>query len=94
MGDHAFTFNYNPDQDCAESVPYQITYNEDTGDLKGFVFQHIANLYSDNDRFEEVNSAAIDGIIDTPPTCLYELADYPGISTMHIYVTNYHSNCL
>jgi hypothetical protein len=42
MGEHYFTFNYDPSASCHDSVPLQIVYWE--GKLNAFVFQHIARL--------------------------------------------------
>lgn len=89
MGVHYFTFNYNPDESCAEVVPYQLVYID--GKLNGIVFQHIAKL--DSNRFESVNALAIDAIVDTPPTCLLDLSETPGVSTMHVYVGDYIIVC-
>ena len=44
MGIHFFSFNYDLDQDCDETVPFQVVYDE--GNLNGFVFQHLTDMDS------------------------------------------------
>jgi len=85
MGDHYMQFNYEPTQDCTEVFPVQLLY--DGGVLNGFVWQHIANL--PGDKWEHPDSTAVGAIIDRPPTCISDLLEYPGLSTMHHYF--YHN---
>jgi len=84
MGDHYIGYNYQPSQDCADVFPAQLLYNN--GNLHGFVWQHIAALPGDKWEYPDAN--AIAAIIDRPPTCLTDLIDYPGLSTMHHYFHN------
>eukprot|EP00095_Tigriopus_kingsejongensis_P008155 maker-scaffold735_size104922-snap-gene-0.23 protein:Tk08155 transcript:maker-scaffold735_size104922-snap-gene-0.23-mRNA-1 annotation:"protein gooseberry-like isoform x2" len=88
MGDHFFTFDYDPDESC-DIVPYQLVYID--GKLNGVVFQHIAPL--DSPRFETINELAINAIVDTPPTCLVELSKTPGLRALHVYVSDYIIIC-
>ena len=44
-------------------------------------------------RYEEVTVAAIDAIVDTAPTCLYDLVETPGQQTMHVYLSDYNVFC-
>merc|ERR1711988_526474 len=53
----------------------------------GYVWQHVANL--DGDRWEHPTHFAVDSIINSPPTCVNEYVDNPGLSTMHHYFWNY-----
>lgn len=113
MGIHFFSFNYDPNQACDETVPFQVVY--DAGNLNGFVFQHFAGLDSGryvrertqnqqsqlftnlqffSSRFEAVTKGAIDAIVDTAPTCIYDVISDPGLSAMHVYIDNYHVSCL
>lgn len=82
MGDHWLNFNYEPDQDCGTVLPFQILYNND-GNLIGFVWQHMTNL--PGDKWEHPDHFAVSHIVDRPPTCVTEMVDYPGLSTMHHY---------
>jgi len=81
MGDHYLQFNYQPDQDCNTVFPGQLLY--DAGVLNGFVWQHAANL--PGDKWEHPDAMAVNAIIDRPPTCISDLLEYPGLSTMHHY---------
>jgi len=81
MGDHYMTFNHQQDQDCDTMFPVQILYNH--GQINGFVWQHLANL--PGDKWEHPDQLAIRAIVDKPPSCLMELADTVGLSTMHHY---------
>ncbi len=40
-----------------------------------------------------MNSAAINSIIVDAPNCLHDLAVEPGITTMHVYLSNYDMSC-
>lgn len=44
-------------------------------------------------RFEEVTAGAISGLVQNPPTCLFDLVENPGIRTMHAYVDEYIVTC-
>ena len=68
-------------QDCSEVFPVQLLY--DGGVLNGFVWQHMANL--PGDKWEHPDAMAVSAIIDRPPTCVGDLLEYPGLSTMHHY---------
>merc|ERR1719400_1178392 len=85
MGDHYLQFDYTPDQACDSVLPFQILY--DQGVITGFVWQHIATL--PGDKWEHPDAMAVSAIIDRPPTCITDLLDYPGLSTMHHYFYNY-----
>merc|ERR1712095_171243 len=56
---------------------------QDAGVLNGFVWQHAANL--PGDKWEHPDAMAVSAIIDRPPTCISDLLEYPGLSTMHHY---------
>ena len=90
MGVHWLMFNYQPDQSCRESIPYQITYNLQ-GNLNGVVFQHMGNL--DGDNFEHPTDVALTSILTDAPTCLYDLVEYPGFTSLHVYVDEYVLIC-
>jgi len=79
MGDHYLQFDYTPGQDCNAVLPFQILYTE--GVINGFVWQHMANL--PGDRWEHPDTRAVSVIIDRPPTCIADLLERPGLSTMH-----------
>jgi len=85
MGDHYLQFNYQPDQDCFSVLPLQILYDE--GVITGFVWQHTAWL--PGDRWEHPDEMAVGAIIDRPATCIMELVENPGLSTMHHYFYDY-----
>jgi len=85
MGDHYLQFDYTPDQACDSVLPFQILY--DGGVITGFVWQHIATL--PGDKWEHPDAMAVSSIIDRPPTCITDLLEYPGLSTMHHYFYNY-----
>ena len=85
MGDHYLQFNYQPDQDCFAVLPLQLLFSE--GILNGFVWQHTAFL--PGDKWEHPDEMAIGMIIDRPATCVYELVENPGLSTMHHYFFEY-----
>jgi len=85
MGDHYLGFNYQPDQDCTAVIPFQILY--DQGVITGFVWQHIGNF--PGDKWEHPDAQAVSMIIDRQPTCIGELLEYPGLSTMHHYFYSY-----
>lgn len=85
MGDHYFQFDHDPNQDCKDTFPVQILY--DQGVINGFVWQHAANL--PGSKWEHPDRTVIDAIIDRPPTCIYEAIEYPGLSTMHTYFYSY-----
>jgi len=88
MGDHFLQFNYQPDQDCHDVLPLQLLYDDGyDGILAGYVWQHVANL--DGDRWEHPTHFAVDSIINSPPTCVNDYVDNPGLSTMHHYFWNY-----
>merc|ERR1712055_522239 len=85
MGDHFIQYNYQPDQDCTSVLPLQILFSE--GVINGFVWQHYANL--PGDQWEHPDAMAISMIIDRPPSCILELVNIPGLSTMHHYFYEY-----
>ena len=85
MGEHYFTFNYTPDQDCKTGFPVQILYDE--GVITGFVWQHLA--YLPGDKWEHPDATAINSIVDRPPTCIFDVIEDPGLSTMHHYFYDY-----
>ena len=91
MGRHYFNLNYDTNAVCDPGlVPIQLIYSGDV--LNGFVWQHIARI--PGDLWEEVNDLAIYNIIDRAPDCFYDLAESPGITTMHIYLRNYETLCI
>jgi len=85
MGDHFIQYNYQPDQDCTSVLPLQILFSE--GVINGFVWQHYANL--PGAQWEHPDAMAISMIIDRPPSCILELVNNPGLSTMHHYFYEY-----
>jgi len=85
MGDHYLQFDYTPEQACDSVLPFQILY--DQGVITGFVWQHIGTL--PGDKWEHPDANAVAAIIDRPPTCITDLLEYPGLSTMHHYFYNY-----
>ena len=85
MGDHYFQFNYTPDQDCKDTFPVQILY--DQGVINGFVWQHLANL--PGSKWEHPDATAVEALIDRPPTCIFDVLEDPGLSTMHHYFYSY-----
>jgi len=89
MGRHWFTLNYDPNESCDAITPFQLVYHN--GKLNGFVFQSVTSYTTA--RYEEVTVAAIDAIVDTAPTCLYDLVETPGQQTMHVYLSDYNVFC-
>ena len=85
MGDHYLQFNYQPDQDCFKVLPLQILFSE--GIINGFVWQHTVML--PGDQWEHPDEMAIGAIIDRPATCIMDLVENPGISTMYHYFYDY-----
>jgi len=85
MGDHYLQFNYQPDQDCTSVAPFQILY--DQGVITGFVWQHIGTF--PGDKWEHPDANGVSMIIDRPPTCIGDLLEYPGLSTLHHYFYSY-----
>merc|ERR1711992_64516 len=95
MGDHMFTLNYDPNEDCAGIAPFQLLYDHQ-GDkpLAGFVFQHLLGAPGGGWDKPAINEGAINAIIDTPPTCLLDSIADPGLVTMHVYLLDYAETCL
>jgi len=89
MGDHYFNLYYDEDQSCDEIVPFQVVYLD--GQLNGIVFQHLASL--DSSRWEKPPPPAVRGIVDTAPSCLIDLSRDRLLSTLHVYVSNFETNC-
>ena len=89
MGNHWFSFAYDKDYDCNEIFPVQLVYHN--GVLNAFVWQHFATL--EGNRWEHPPKLALDQIINTAPTCLYDALESPGLSTMHIYVREHLLLC-
>ncbi len=92
MGDHFFNFppSAGLDFDCTTLSPFQVVYHE--GLLNGFVFQYVGTF--PGDRWEDVPRIAIPGIASDPPACLLDFADNPGVTTMHVWVSDYIILCL
>jgi len=85
MGVHYIQFNYQDTQKCEEVLPLQILYSD--GKLVGFVWQHIGLL--PGDRWEHPGIGGMAKIVQSPPTCLETAAETPGLSTMHVYFSDY-----
>merc|ERR1719186_85043 len=85
MGTHYMEFDYSHDQNCDSVFPVQILY--DHGVIKGFVWQHYANL--PGKRWEHPDKNAANMIIDSAPDCTLNMIDTPGLSTLHHYFVDH-----
>ena len=86
MGRHIIGFNYDRNQDCSSVMPLQILYHR--GRLSGFVWQHMAKIPQDPTGADIWEYPGVIGallVIDRTPTCIFERAKNPGLSTMHYY---------
>lgn len=93
MGNHFFQMDpaADPDSvDCKDLFPVQLVYH--LGDLNAFVWQHLTPL--DGDRWEHPNALAVGAIVNNAPTCMTDMIDDPGQSTMHVYVNEYIVLCI
>jgi len=81
MGIHYLTFDYTPDQDCDTVMPFQVLY--DQGRLNGFAWMHEATL--PGDKWEYPDAWAVGATVDSPPTCVEDVLNSVGLSTMHHY---------
>jgi len=97
MGVHYLNYNYNPDQDCHSVLPFHIHYDQsdhpssihDKGTLIGFAWEHAANPKSWKVGEAGKRPDAIIQFVDRPPRCLYEIAESPGLYSMHFYFVDY-----
>ena len=80
------------DGGCAPDVmiPMQLVFSG--GVLNAFIWQHVAP--AEGARWEILTQQGIDAIIQSAPTCLYDLTVDPGIRTMHVYVRDYETLCV
>ena len=62
----------------------QLLYDEGRGGrLNGFAWQHWAML--DGDSWEIVPKEIVPLVLDTPPECVTQLIESPGLSSLHHY---------
>jgi len=87
MGQHYTENNYDVNQNCDDFLPMHLLY--DGGVLTGFVMAHQASL--PGHRWEKPNKWAIRNIINTPPTCMLDAVDSPGLVTLHHFFYNHPS---
>merc|ERR1711915_66325 len=86
MGDHFIQFDYTSDEDCQALLPLQLLFDDDNeGIINGFVWQHFVKIEGGN--WEHPTAAAILGIVDRAPNCVWDALSLGGIgmTTIHHY---------
>jgi len=88
MGYHNFyEVEHMADQNCLETVPLFGLY-DNNGDQIGFGFAATGKVVQNH--FENPPSTAVRLIVGpTVPQCLLDKADNPGLTTMHVFFTDY-----
>ncbi|KAG7298117.1 hypothetical protein JYU34_018886 [Plutella xylostella] len=86
MGDHYY-YDMKPSIDCSRLFPWFGLINAGNLEATGFmVFGKLPAVASGKRTwFEHPARAAVQAIVPSAPQCLYELADNPGVYTLHIY---------
>lgn len=78
------------DSNCETFRPVFLLFDKEFGSLIGFGFASVGKAASANSRYENPSKNAIQQIVgaDLVSQCLLDLADGPGLTTMHVYFTS------
>ncbi|KAI8425326.1 hypothetical protein MSG28_007098 [Choristoneura fumiferana] len=90
MGRHYY-YNMSSNTSCTDEPLFPWFPIVDSGELIATGFMVFGNLTLDSDArnwFEAPSQTAVEVIVPSGPDCLYELADSPGVVTMHVYYVN------
>ncbi|XP_045776565.1 uncharacterized protein LOC123874994 [Maniola jurtina] len=87
MGKHQY-YNMSSSTECSGDKLYPWFTLCDGGKVIGtglMIFGNIDDTKNGCNYFEEPSKSAVEFIVNKGPKCLYDLAEKPGVRTMHIY---------